>query len=136
MRTSGEFADHIFLQLTANVLDRNIIITRVISNEVTTLTPVNGVGGHLYPALNVLCYEETDFVHGHYQSIRPAPIVQPQQPQSPTVTQQYRSQLPSVDSNRIYKAQMSIVMQHVIHLIKILQELEIPENHPIYLLLI
>ena len=43
-------------------------------------------------------YEETDFVHGHYQSIRPAPIVQPQQPQSPTVTQQYRSQLPSVDS--------------------------------------
>ena len=57
-----------------------------------------GLGGHLYPALNVLFYEETDFVHGHYQSIRPAPIVQPQQPQSPTVTQQYRSQLPSVDS--------------------------------------
>ena len=54
--------------------------------------------GHLYPALNVLFYEETDFVHGHYQSIRPAPIVQPQQHQSPTVTQQYRSQLPSVDS--------------------------------------
>ena len=49
----------------------------------------------------MLYYEETDFVHGHYQSIRPAPIVQPQQPQqpqSPTVTQQYRSQLPSVDS--------------------------------------
>ena len=48
-----------------------------------------GLGGHLYPALNVLFYEETDFVHGHYQSIRPAPIVQPQKPQSPTVTQQY-----------------------------------------------
>ena len=98
MGTSGEFADHIFLQLTANVLDRNIVITRVISNEITTITPVNGVVGHLYPSLNVLYYEETDFVHGHYQSIRPAPIVQPQQPQSPTVTQQYRSQLPSVDS--------------------------------------
>ena len=98
MGTSGEFADHIFLQLTANVLDRNIVIARVISNEITTITPVNGVVGHLYPALNVLYYEETDFVHGHYQSIRPAPIVQPQQPQSPTVTQQYRSQLPSVDS--------------------------------------
>ena len=100
MGTSGEFADHIFLQLTANVLDRNIVITRVISNEVTTITPVNGVGGHhIYPSLNVLFYEETEFIHGHYQSIRPGPIVQPQpQPQSPTVTQQYRSQLPSVDS--------------------------------------
>ena len=100
MGTNGEFADHIFLQLTANVLDRNIVITRVISNEVTTITPVNGMGGHhIYPSLNVLFYEETEFIHGHYQSIRPGPIVQPQpQPQSPTVTQQYRSQLPSVDS--------------------------------------
>mgnify|MGYP006903822512 CR=1 FL=1 len=38
--------------------------------------------------------------------------------------------------NQIYKAQMSIVMQHVIPLSKILQELEFPENHLIYLLLI
>ena len=48
------------------------------------------------PLIRLYC--QCDFVHGHYQSIRPAPIVQPQQPQSPTVTQQYRSQLPSVDS--------------------------------------
>ena len=97
MGTDGEFADHIFLQLTANVLDRNIVIRRVISDEVTTISPVNGIGAHhIYPSLNVLFYEETEFIHGHYQSIRPGPIQpQPQtQPQpQPPVT---RQQLPSV----------------------------------------
>ena len=95
MGTDGEFADHIFLQLTANVLDRNIVIRRVISNEVTTISPVNGIGGHhIYPSLNVLFYEETEFIHGHYQSIRPGPIQpQPQTQPHPAVT---RQQLPSV----------------------------------------
>ena len=111
MGTNGEFADHIFLQLTANVLDRDIVITRVISNQVTTISPVNGVGGNLiYPALNGLFYEENYFIHGHYQSIRPAivqpqpqqvPITRPQAPLTNSTIEQVpatRSQLPSVNS--------------------------------------
>ena len=34
MSSSGEFCDHMFLQLTATVLDRNIQVTRVISDEI------------------------------------------------------------------------------------------------------
>ena len=60
--------------------------------------------------LNVLFYEENDFIHGHYQSIRPAivqpqpqqvPITRPQAPLTNSTIEQVpatRSQLPSVNS--------------------------------------
>ena len=70
----------------------------MISDEVTTISPVNGAGGHnIYPSLHVLFYEETEFVHGHYQSIRPS--IQP--PASTEVQNEYsnRPQIASVSDS-------------------------------------
>ena len=42
------------------------------SEETTTIVPVNGAGGHnIYPPLHVLFYEESELIHGHFQSIHP-----------------------------------------------------------------
>ena len=58
----------------------------------------------IYPMLHVLYYEDTEFVHGHYQSIRPGPNIEPQsstvnnQVQQPQQTVN-RDQLPSISDS-------------------------------------
>ena len=102
MGTNTEYCDHIFIQLCANILDRNIEIFNVMSNQRTIISPVNGGGGHLiYSPLYVMFYEESHFYAPHYQSIRPRQVPQPQAPLTNSTIEQVpatRSQLPSVNS--------------------------------------
>ena len=98
MGTNTEYCDHIFIQLCANILDRNIEIFNVMSNQRTIISPVNGGGGHLiYSPLYVMFYEESHFYAPHYQSIRPRQV-----PQAPvtnsTNVPATRPPLPSVNS--------------------------------------
>ena len=69
MGTNTEYCDHIFIQLCANILDRNIEIFNVMSNQRTIISPVNGGGGHLiYSPLYVMFYEESHF-YAHCTSL-------------------------------------------------------------------
>ena len=102
MSTNYEFVEHIFIQLASNLLDRRIEIIRVMSEETTTIVPVNGAGGHnIYPPLHVLFYEESQFIHGHFQSIRPnsVSVRRPQLPSVPDSIGQPEFQSTNVSEN-------------------------------------
>ena len=67
---NGEPVDHLFVQLTANLLNRKIQIIPVKSEVETTIFPPGGQQEDSEP-LYMLYYEELYFGTGHYQSIRP-----------------------------------------------------------------
>ena len=74
MSENARFADHHFIQLTAELLNRQIIIYSVFSDEGTGIEGSTIINPSVPPPMNarpltLLYYSDTSFVSPHYQSI-------------------------------------------------------------------
>ena len=74
MKAEGEFGDEIFLQLAANILNRDIIIIPVFRDEAHIqalgFTVIKSATSNNHEPLFLLSYTESRFTSPHYQSIR------------------------------------------------------------------
>ena len=74
MKRSGEFGDHIFLQLTANVLNRDIIIIPTFRDpahiQASGFTIITSAHKNNQDPLFLLQFSDARFESPHYQSLR------------------------------------------------------------------
>ncbi len=118
MSTDRTFVDQLFIQLSAEVLNRPIILYPVLQKDGhfdsgrIVINPKNPIEG--MEPIYMLYYSETSFHCGHFQSIRPRGVMinstrlseleqpqqqqQPQEPQEPQQSQQQQASKDMFDS--------------------------------------